>query len=316
MLGSFLPMKRYEELVARGRAEPSPLLAFDDEVVTASYNREPFLIGHRLTTHPLFSLAHLFALCRRMPRESILYRTGHIPGDADLDTSYDRYKANLTLEQVLDRFEDNHAYICINNPECDEEFAPVIEGLIGEVAARIDPLDPGISWYSTYIFISTRDSVTPYHMDREMNFLLQLQGRKTVHLWDPTDDAIMTSEEKDNLLAHIGGRPRYSAGIEARAMTYELTPGLGVHHPFIAPHRVHTASELSVSLALTFRTRRSDMWTDAHRFNARMRGLGLHPRPIGANALVDRTKCGIARLGQGMHRRLEAFHRHGIDQTA
>ena len=27
------------------------------------------------------------------------------------------------------------------------------------------PIEPGMNWYSTYIFISTQDSVTPYHMD-------------------------------------------------------------------------------------------------------------------------------------------------------
>jgi len=27
--------------------------------------------------------------------------------------------------------------------------------------------------------------ITPYQMDREMNFLLQIRGTKTVPLWDP-----------------------------------------------------------------------------------------------------------------------------------
>jgi hypothetical protein len=77
-----------------------------------------------------------------------------------------------------------------------------------------------------------------------------------------------------------------------------------VHHPFIAPHRVHTGAELSVSLAVTFRTRRSDTLTDAHRFNARMRKLGLHPMPVGSSRLLDRAKSGAARMGQRVHRKL------------
>ncbi|MBB3228586.1 hypothetical protein FHW69_003228 [Luteibacter sp. Sphag1AF] len=316
MLGTYLSTSRYDELLQHGRTVSTPLLHFDEEVVTQSYNRAPFLIGHDLTAHPMFSLTSLFALCRRMPVESILYRMGAIPGNADLDTSYDRYRAGLTLDSVLDGFEEHQAYICINNPERDPAYAPLIEGLMGEVASRTHALDPGITWFSTYVFISTRDAVTPYHMDREMNYLLQLQGKKTVYLWDPMDETVMSSREKDHLLAHVGGRPPYSEAIEPLATEWNLTPGLGVHHPFIAPHRVHTGSELSVSLALTFRTRHSDMATDAHRLNARLRGLGLHPRAVGRSEVVDRAKCHVARLGQRVHRGFDALAHRGIDQTA
>jgi len=135
-------------------------------------------------------------------------------------------------------------------------------------------------------------------MDREMNFLLQIRGNKTVHLWDPTDSEIMSPEQKDLLLSRVGDRPAYKPSFESKAVTFALTPGIGLHHPFIAPHRVHTGPELSVSLALTFRTRQSDRWADAHRFNARMRRLGLNPAPVGSNPLRDRAKSGITRMGQ------------------
>lgn len=306
MLGRFISARQYSDLLAQGRAEASPMLKFESTTLNSCYNRKPFLLEHGLAEHPGFSLAQLFALCRRMPSQNILYRTGNIPGDADFGSSYDRYKQGLTLDETLNHFEEKQAYICINNPECDAEFRPVIEGLLAEIAAQVHPLDPRMSWYSTYIFISTHDSITPYHMDREMNFLLQIQGSKTVYLWDQSDGEIMSSEQKDLLLAHVGNRPGYKPSFESKAMSFELRPGLGVHHPFIAPHRVHTGPKLSISLAMSFRTRRSDMWTDAHRFNARVRRLGLHPGPVGRSALVDQAKCGVARMGQRVHRRFAA----------
>lgn len=304
MLGQFMSASQYAELLARGRKAPSTLLEFEPATLTSCYNRAPFLMRHRLATHPQFSLPELFSLCRRLPAESILYRVGSIPGDAEFDSSFDRYRQGLTLDETLDQFEERHAYICINNPERDAVFQPLIEGLLAEIAVQVDPLDPVISWYSTYIFISTRDAVTPYHMDREMNFLLQIRGHKTVHLWDPSDAEIMTDEQKDFLLSRVGGRPAYRPSFESKAMTFDLEPGLGVHHPFIAPHRVHTGSELSISLAITFRTRQSDTLTDAHRFNTRMRGIGLHPKPVGSSRLLDRAKSGAARVGQRVHRKL------------
>lgn len=304
MLGQMISSDHYARLLARGRTEPTHQLGFDAATMRALYNRKPFPIRHRLDSHPAFTLDELFKLCRRRPPQDILFRAGKIPGDTPLETSYDEYRKDLTLNDVLDHFEERQAYICINNPERDPAYRPIIEGLIGEIAAQTNGMDPWITWYSTYVFISTRDAVTPYHMDREMNFLLQLRGTKQVFLWDQDDQEIMSPEEKDLLLSRIGNRPRYHPSFEEKAMAYTLQPGIGVHHPFIAPHRVHTAGELSISLALTFRTRQSDMWTDAYRFNARLRQLGLHPGPIGRHAWLDRIKCSAARAGQRVHRLL------------
>jgi len=299
-----LSSKDYATILTKGRDQKTPLLDLPTRTLRDAYNRHPFLVGHRLANHPFFELDALFALCRRLPAEQLLFRVGKIPGDVPLETSYDDYKQGLVLDDVLERFEEHGAYLCINNPERDPAYRPLIERLLGEVAIQTDALDPAMTWYSSYVFISAHDSVTPYHMDREMNFLLQIRGSKTVYLWDQDDDEIMTPEQKDHLLAHIGLKPPYKSTFEPKGKAYQLDPGLGVHHPFIAPHRVHTGPSLSISLALTFRTRQSDMWTDAHRFNARMRRLGLHPQPVGRNRLVDNAKCGIARAGQRVHRML------------
>jgi hypothetical protein len=202
-----------------------------------------------------------------------------------LDTSYDDFLGGLTLNDAIDRFEERQASIRINNPEFDAEYRQIIEGLLAEVAAQVDPMDPRMTWYSTYVFISARDSTTPYHMDREMNFLLQICGGKKVCLWDHADDEIMTDEPKDSLLAHAGSRPAYRPCFESKAAVFQLQPGLGVHHPFIAPHRVHAGSELPISpLVVTFRTKRSDTWTEAHIFNSHMQCLGLKPVPVGQHA--------------------------------
>jgi hypothetical protein len=143
-------------------------------------------------------------------------------------------------------------------------------------------------------------------MDREMNFLLQIRGTKTVKLWDPRDPEIMTPAQKDQLLAaREEPRPIYKPSFERKAMTFALAPGLGVHHPFIAPHLVTTGKQLSISLAITFRTERSDRWTDAHRFNHRMRSrLGVAPGSVGSLGVVDATKAGIIRMGRQARRLL------------
>ncbi len=292
MLGEFVSPAQYASLLQRGRHATERWLPFDTAQLQADYNRRPFVVEHRLQQHALFDIAPLFELARRVPARQVKFRRGDIAPDADFDASFNLPQGALTLDHLLRHFEALHGYVCINNPELDAQYRPVIEALLAEIAAHIHPLDPHITWYSTYVFISAQGAVTPYHMDREMNFLLQIRGEKTADLWDQGDPRIMSPAQKDRLLAYEGTRPPYQPSFEERAMHFTLRPGLGVHHPFIAPHRVWTHSNLSVSLAFTFRTRQSDRLTAAHQFNARLRRLGLqNPKPVGESPWVDSAKA-------------------------
>ena len=305
MLGSFISSRHYAELLARGRQAGPRMLELDPAQLARHYNRQPFVFAHALAGNEYFALPRLFDLCRRMDSRKIRYRIGEIPDDAHFDSSFDRYKAGLSLEDAIDRFEEERAYVVIYNPELDPEYRVVIEGVLAEIAAEIASLDPEMTWYSTYIFISTRDAVTPYHMDREMNFLCQIRGTKRVQLWNPADEEVMTDAQKDLLLAHVGERPPFRDALQSKASTFGLGPGMGVHHPFIAPHRVYTGRDLSVSLAVTYRTRRSDVCTAAHVFNAKLRRLGWRPLPVGRSRALDRCKAAGLRLfrrGRGLIR--------------
>jgi hypothetical protein len=267
---------------------------FDPAVMQRDYNRLAFEFRHRLNEHPLFELDPLLALCRRLPEKQVMVRQGAVPMDAHFDSSLRVYRGDLTLEDVASDLEAKGAYIAIYNPETDPEYQTVIEGLLGEIARAVASQDPVVNWYSSYLFISTEDSVTPYHMDREMNFLFQIRGHKTARLWDPRDDSVMSPAERDRLLAthDHDSRPTYSPSLEEKARVFALRPGTGLHHPFIAPHLVRTDSGLSISLALTYRTELSDVWTDAHRVNHALRRLGLSPRSPGESDAVDTLKAG------------------------
>jgi hypothetical protein len=291
-------------MVARSRRSARRWLHLEDREFRDAYNARPFLVGHRLAEHPLFQLEALAALCRRLPAEQVHHRHGVVPPDAEFDSSLQRFRGQLTLDDALDHLEDRQAYIAIYNAERDPSYAAVIEAVLGEIASHTERIEPGLNWYSTYIFISARDAVTPYHMDREMNFLFQLRGTKTVKLWDPHDDEILSPEQKDRLLAQRDEpRPTYQPAFERKAMTFELAPGIGVHHPFLAPHLVTTGPALSISLAVTFRTRRSDRWTDAHHFNHALRTrLGVAPGSVGRAGVVDATKASLVRLGRQARR--------------
>ncbi len=300
MIGRFVSQQRYEEWLSTAERLPKRWLDLDPQVVASSYNRQPFQLVHRLHEHSAFALEALFALCRRMPASDVRHRLGVVPHDAHFDSSLERYRADLTLDDAIEHLEERQAYIAIYNPESDAQYLPVIEGLLGEIGLATRSIEQCINWYSAYIFISARDSVTPYHMDREMNFLLQIRGTKTARLWDPNDDLVMNPAQRDHLFSDgDNARPTYGPQLDLRAQRFELVPGVGVHHPFIAPHLVHTGPDLSISLAITFRTPRSDLWSDAHRFNERvLRRLHLPAGRVGRSSLVDGLKAGALRAAR------------------
>ena len=312
MLGRNIASDEYMDLLARGRASAERWLQLEPEAMRQFYNRLPFAMQHRLTEHPLMQWPELKALCRRMPPREVRFRFGEIAPDADFDMSYSqRYREGLTLDDALDNLEARRAYVCIYNPERDPAYRPFLEQLLTEFAVATRHLDPGITWFSTYVFISAQGSITPYHMDREMNFLMQVRGSKTAYLWNQADPSVMSAAQKDQILAYAGRRPQWLPELEPKAMRFELTPAMGIHHPFIAPHRVHTGPELSISLALTFRTRWSDQQTLAHHLNHKLRQLGLRPGDVGQHPLVDAAKAEVMDLARRSHARVRRLR--GID---
>ena len=61
-----------------------------------------------------------------------------------------------------------------------------------------------------------------------MNFWLQIRGTKTAQLWDPADESVMTAAERDLLLSSRT-RPPYRESFPEKALTFHLSPGVGVH---------------------------------------------------------------------------------------
>jgi hypothetical protein len=269
------------------------LISFDTSLFRSAYDRRPFLVQHSLVGHPLFEMGALSALAERQGRKGdSLHWSGQIPVDTDFDHAYENHATGTSLQDTLARIGEANSFVALNYPESDPIYAPLIRQLYDDLRVGSEPLDPCMTEIMAYVFISSPHTITPYHMDRELNFLLQIQGRKLVHLWDPRDRAIMTERQVERLFAEPGApRPGYKQEFQSAAQVYELTPGMGVHHPFIAPHWVKNGPEVSVSLALTYRTRASQRVAQAYQTNAGLRRLGLSPRPVGERPRGDRIKA-------------------------
>jgi hypothetical protein len=148
MLGNGVSLSRVKELVALTQRSSTPWLQLEEPEFRNGYNQRPFVVRHRLAEHPLFEYRALAALCRRLPAKQVPYRFGVVPSDTDFDASLQRYRGALTLDDAIEQLEAKQAYIAIYNAETDPEYRPVIEGVLGEIAAHTEPIEPGLNCFA------------------------------------------------------------------------------------------------------------------------------------------------------------------------
>lgn len=254
--------------------------------------RGAFEVRHALAGHELFSLERLVELSRRLPERSIEYNAGRVPLTLDPARTP---RTGLSAEQTLRRIEECGSWMVLKNVEAAPEYAALLARCLSEVARALGE-PAGAS--AAFVFVSSPEAVTPYHVDPEENFLLQLRGRKTIHVFDPFDRGAVSEEELERFFSGRHRNLTYRDGCASRARLFELAPGRGAHVPLAAPHWVQNGPEVSISFSVTFQTRRSVRRMHAHRFNAFLRRLGIEPRPVGRSEKADRIKQLASRAQQ------------------
>ena len=141
-----------------------------------------------------------------------------------------------------------------------------------------------------FIFLSSPGSVTPYHMDPEHNFLLQIRGSKRIHMFDGRDRSMLSEEELEQFYRGGHRNLTYPTNGNRRGWTFDLSPGFGLHFPVTAPHYVRNGEEVSVSFSITFRTPDLKRRRLVHIGNGFLRRRGIRPRPAGMHPRYDFLK--------------------------
>ena len=255
-------------------------LDIDRGAFAAGFGRHAFLLRHHLAGHPLFSLERLIELSRALPADRVEYNAGDLPISVDPACTP---RNGLSAEETIRRIRDCRSWLVLKNVEREPAYRELLERCLGEI-------DLPTREKQAYVFVSSPQAVTPYHMDPEENFLLQLRGRKIMHVFDPADRAVLSEREIERFFSGAHRNLAFREEYRPKARSFELTPGLAVHVPLAAPHWVQNGDEVSVSFSITFQTAASMRRKHAHRMNARLRQLGLEPRPIGQSPLRDGFK--------------------------
>src|SRR5216117_2052129 len=168
------PVNRAEALSSGGIGAGEPATAgrfldIDPETFRTHFNRKPFLFRHHLSDHPLFRLPRLAELARTLPPCIVEYNAGKIP--VSLPDWENTPYTGLSAEETVRRIEECGSWMVLKRAEADYECLDVLKPLS-------EPLEPGMCEREAAIFVTSPSSITPYHMDKEINFLLQIRGSK------------------------------------------------------------------------------------------------------------------------------------------
>ena len=287
------------------------LLEIDAEAFRSCFDRRPFLIRHRIIDHPLFTLPQLIELSKRLPERSVEYNAGDVPVSLDPRATP---RTGLSIQDTIRRIEECRSWLVLKNVEQDPQYGALLGQCLAEVRAHSEPLDPGMREEEGFIFISSPGSVTPYHIDIEHNFLLQVQGQKTVNLFDREDRSLLSEEEIETFFNGGHRNLEFKDEYQKKAWVYELQPGDGLHFPVVCPHWIKNGAAVSISFSITFRTPASNRRAGVYAENARLRKLGLNPVPYGQSGLRDSFKYLANRVQRRTGRLFGAAARKPQDQ--
>lgn len=263
------------------------LLEINELLFEERFPKKPFKIKHNLINHPLFSIDKLLELAKRLPKDCVEYNEGNIPVDMNNKPSP---RNGLSSEETIRRIREAHSWMVLKYVEKDSQYCDLLDQCLDQVKRYSEDIVPGMCARQGFIFLSSPNSTTPFHVDPEHNFLLQIQGKKTLCLFDPKDTVVISEADIERGLFGKNRNLHYSETFQDRGELFELLPGDGLHFPVAAPHWVKNGSEVSISFSITFRSRFSERDCIIRSVNAELRKRGREPSQIGVSPLSDDLK--------------------------
>jgi hypothetical protein len=286
---------------SRSDADPSSrnLLSIDDDVFAAHFDRYPFKLEHHLAAHPLLQLPRLVELARSLNRPILYFKsdlaidqTGPADATATKRTFVDRDLArpDLSAVETIAQIESARAWMQLRDVGSDPEYAALLAQIIEEFRYPAERVAPGLSAPRADIFVSSPGATTPFHLDEEHNFLLQIRGAKRLSIADGFNTEVLDHGRLRDYFAGSGELAPYSEHLEQHAVHVDLRQGEAVHIPPCHPHWVRNGDEVSISLGILWFSDVTARRRHLYRVNHWLERGGLKPAPPGEHRTTDAIK--------------------------
>ena len=284
-------------------------------------------LRHDFHQHRLLQLPELANLAREMmPMGKCRFVRPGMQQDSKFDHAGE-HPDGRGIDEFFSRIEETGSWIALYNIESVPRYAALLEDILDTVREIVEREQPGVFNLSGFLFISAPPSVTPFHIDRENNFWLQLHGRKVLSVWDDSDRvAVPADSVEDFIVNHTLKKVKLTDASRHSAHEFDSGPGDGVYFPSTSPHATRTDNSwvtpgdgVSVSLGVTFYTSHTRRMARVHQVNRACRKyLHMDPAYPGTAPVRDRIKAplgyGLAMARQFALRQLHALRalREGV----
>lgn len=274
-----------------GRHSAAGLIQQGDSETWRQLDEQPFAFQHSLADHPLLSIERLARLSERaFDRDH--YKRYFKGSDMKLPLATLKARFRESIEQIA----ENGKWVALHYiDEMDPEYGDLFDMLMADIEdITRRPVRSQMTWGSLSVFISAPGLTVPYHFDHETNFLMQVRGEKEVRLY-PRAFGTLTAPEIEDFYRHNPVAGIYRDDLAHAGSAWKLEPGIGVHHPPLAPHRIRNGDNVSVSLSLYYSMPDMEERGHVYQVNYCMRKLGLNPRAPGISPLSDGMKIKFMR---------------------
>ena len=163
----------------------STALAMIDAGAGASFDTDfplkPFAIRHRLAGHALFELPRIIDLLRTLPRDQIEFNSGKVEIGQDPDKMP---LFEMEPVEVIRRIQTASAWMVLKRVESEPAYRKVLEDALLAVAmhnGHSSLRDAGFYDIRGFMFVSSPNSTTPFHIDGEDNVFVQIHGSSVPH---------------------------------------------------------------------------------------------------------------------------------------
>jgi Cupin-like domain len=262
------------------------LVSVDRAAAQEKFLKQAFTLKHGLADHPLFALSRLVELAKALPRDRIEYNSGKVAVGVKPE---DVPKIDRPAEDVIRSIETANAWMVIKNVEHDPDYCALLTAFVEDANLAAGRKASDYSDLQGFIFVSSANATTPFHIDAEENILIQIKGDKFVRTFDNSDRALI-SEEDMEISPSKHRNQNYEGWYEERATVHSLKPGDALHMPYMIPHWVNTGGSYSISMAMTWKTPEVLRLNKIRLMNGTLRRFGLPQKPPGVSPVGDAMK--------------------------
>ncbi|MET0363675.1 MAG: cupin-like domain-containing protein [Sphingobium sp.] len=274
--------------------------AFSDSALAAfraAYPDHHAPLTHGLAGHPLLTVDAIAALAARLPEDRVEYNPGKLPLGI---TAEDTPRPALSIAETIATIGENGSWMVLKNVERDPVYAALLDEALEPLRTTVEARTGPMEHREAFIFLTSPNSVTPFHMDPEHNILLQIQGGKVMTVFPPGDTALVPAEKSEAFA--LGGHRNliWDEDFLAKGTAIPMEPGDAILVPVKAPHFVRNGDRVSISFSITWRSERSVAEGELHSFNRLLRARGLPLVTI--SGAPEKQK--VARLGYRVARKV------------